>query len=433
MAIQTFQVGELIGDHEVIEILGAGGMGQVYKVRNTISDRVEALKVLLPDLQGNPTLADRFLREIKVQAAMQHRNIAGLLGAQRSGDRILMFLEYVDGMNLGKALERGPLGPQLAASIIAQVADALSCAHARGVVHRDIKPENIMLQRDGAVKLMDFGIARVTEDRKLTNTGNTVGSLYYMSPEQIQGMGEIDGRSDLYSLGITLYQAVTGKRPFDGVSDYSIMSAHLNKQPVPPVQIDGSVPRALNDLILKAIAKDPGDRFQSADAFRWALDDAINGEYVPVTIPTTGAPMAPPGRPPQVPTAPTVAAIPVTARVAPPVLPPPIPPLPLQPPPPLPTPAVATPPQLPAMMYGPPPAPPPAPLASAKNPVLAAALALLLFPSVGAFYCKRKAIGFLLVFVDIVMLALNSEDTGVLFSLGYRAVMAWVCYNWARS
>ncbi|MBS1834846.1 MAG: serine/threonine protein kinase, partial [Acidobacteria bacterium] len=154
-----YSVGEKFGDYEVLQILGAGGMGQVYKVRNLLSDRLEAMKVLLPNLEKQADLLDRFMREIKVQAGLQHKNIAGLHTAQRQGDRILMFIEYVDGITLDKALTRGPLTPELASNIIGQVLEALEYAHSRGVVHRDIKPENIMVQPDGMVKLMDFGIA----------------------------------------------------------------------------------------------------------------------------------------------------------------------------------------------------------------------------------------------------------------------------------
>jgi serine/threonine-protein kinase len=157
--------------------------------------------------------------------------------------------------------------------------DALAYAHARGVIHRDIKPANIMVTgradgRDGAVKLMDFGIARMKADRQLTQTGSAVGSLYYMSPEQING-GAPDPRSDIYSVGITMYEMVTGRRPFLGESDFSIMSAHLQQAPVAPIEIIPGVPPVVNDLILMAIEKDPAARFQSAEAFRAALASAF--------------------------------------------------------------------------------------------------------------------------------------------------------------
>ena len=272
-------VGERIGDYEIVAILGAGGMGQVYKVRNTLSDRIEAMKVLLPNLEGDPDLADRFLREIKVQAALDHPNIAKLHTAMRANNQLVMVMEYVEGTSLAYILERGPIPANQVVSYIAQVLDALSYAHARGVIHRDIKPANIMVTKepdgtDGPVKLMDFGIARMKADRQLTQTGSTVGSLFYMSPEQINGTTP-DPRSDLYSVGITMYEMVTGRRPFVGESDFSIMSAHLKTTPVAPIEIIPGVPAVVNDLILMAIEKDPAARFQSADAFRMALGSAF--------------------------------------------------------------------------------------------------------------------------------------------------------------
>lgn len=269
-------VGEVIGDYQVVGILGAGGMGQVYKVRNTISDRIEAMKILLPNLESDPELTDRFLREIKVQASLDHPNIAALYTAQRVGNQLLMFMEFVEGESLESVMKRGPIPIEYGFEYIRQVATALAYAHQRGVIHRDIKPANMMLMPDGVVKLMDFGIAKAAADRRLTQTGKTVGSLYYMSPEQING-ANLDARSDLYSLGVSLYEVVTGRRPFQGDSDYSIMAAHLQSTPVPPIQIDPRVPAPLNDIILTAIAKDPAQRFQSAEQMCAALE-SVRGQ-----------------------------------------------------------------------------------------------------------------------------------------------------------
>jgi hypothetical protein len=266
-----YQIGSQAGDYEILEILGAGGMGRVYRVRNIISDRVEAMKVLLPDLEGNPSLADRFMREIKVQASLDHPNIAALYTAQRIDNQLIMLMEFVEGTTLDKMMEAGPVPMEKAADYIGQVLSALSYAHARGVVHRDLKPANMMVTAGGLVKLMDFGIAKMAADRKLTQTGSTVGSLYYMSPEQIKGAQDLDPRSDLYSLGVSLYEIVTGARPFQGDSEYSIMAAHLQGNPPPPIQISPNLPAGLNEIILQALEKDPAKRFQTADAFRNAL------------------------------------------------------------------------------------------------------------------------------------------------------------------
>jgi serine/threonine-protein kinase len=345
-----FQIGSTIGDYQILGVLGAGGMGSVYQVRNLISDRVEAMKVLLPDLTADPSLAERFQREIKLLASLDHPNIAQFRNALRSGNQILMVMEYVDGETLDHKLHDGPLPVPLALDATGQVLSALEYAHAKGIIHRDIKPANIFLTKAGVVKLMDFGIAKAASDHKLTSTGTAVGSLYYMSPEQIQGAPTLDARSDLYSVGVTLYQLVTGKRPFDGTSQFAIMSAHLEKMPVAPVLLDHNLPQALNDLILMSVAKDPNARFQTAGAFRSALA-AVAATLAPteaVAAPppapglrpppppsgsfgTANPPAAPPPMPPPM-APPTAAAAPARAPFAtanpqvPPYMPPPMPP-----------------------------------------------------------------------------------------------------------
>ena len=184
----SLDIGSRIGDYEIVSALGAGGMGKVFKVRNVISDRVEAMKVLLPDLEHEPELADRFMREIKVQASLQHPNIAALHTALRVDNQLLMLMELVEGITLDQRLQQGPVPLRDGVDYIGQVLGALGYAHQHGVIHRDIKPANMMLTAKGTVKLMDFGIAKAAADRKLTMTGTTMGSLYYMSPEQIKGM-----------------------------------------------------------------------------------------------------------------------------------------------------------------------------------------------------------------------------------------------------
>ena len=267
----SYEIGSRAGDYEVLAVLGAGGMGQVYKVRNVISDRVEAMKVLLPNLEGDPDLADRFMREIKVQASLDHPNIAALHTALRIDNQLLMLMEYVEGTTLEDLLRHGPVPIEKAVDYMAQVLSALSYAHARGIVHRDLKPANMILTPKGVIKLMDFGIAKLAADRKLTQTGSTVGSLYYMSPEQIKGAVDLDPRSDLYSLGISMYEILAGERPFKGDSEYSIMVAHLEHTPVPLLQVNPGLPPALNEIVFMSFEKDPAKRFQTADAFRNAL------------------------------------------------------------------------------------------------------------------------------------------------------------------
>jgi eukaryotic-like serine/threonine-protein kinase len=258
------------GDYEILGVLGAGGMGKVYKVRNVISDRVEAMKVLLPNLAGQKELADRFLREIKVLASLNHPNIAALRTALTVDNQLVMIMEYVEGTTLAAHLEGKAISWGDSLNYMDQVLAALSYAHKQNVIHRDIKPANMMLTPSGVIKLMDFGIARSGSELGLTVTGTTLGSLAYMSPEQVK-CEPIDARSDLYSVGISLYEMVTGQKPFKGDSNFAIMQAQLQQIPRPPVELSAGLPPALNQIILMAMSKDPGQRFQSADAFRNAL------------------------------------------------------------------------------------------------------------------------------------------------------------------
>ena len=258
------------GDYEILGVLGAGGMGKVYKVRNVLSDRIEAMKVLLPNLADQKELADRFLREIKVLASLNHPNIAALRTALMIDNQLVMIMEYVEGTTLAAHLEQGKISWGDALLYIDQVLAALSYAHKQNVVHRDVKPANMMLTPSGAVKLMDFGIARSGNDLGLTMVGTTLGSLPYMSPEQVKGE-HVDARSDLYSVGVSLYEMATGQKPFRGDSRFSIMQAQLQQTPRPPIEVKTDLPESLNQIILMAMSKEPARRFQSADAFRNAL------------------------------------------------------------------------------------------------------------------------------------------------------------------
>ena len=271
-AFEAPRIGEIIDGYEVLKPLGAGGMGRVYQVRHTLSNRIDAMKILLPDLAGDPEVTARFLSEIQVLGALSHPNIAALHTALRLGDRFAMILELVEGEPLSARIQAGRLPPAEAVDYICQVLDAIAYAHAKGVIHRDIKPSNIILTPGGSVKLLDFGIAKTAASPALTAVGAAVGSAYYMSPEQVMGR-PLDGRSDLYSVGVTLFEMVTGERPIRGETDFTIMEGHLHYVPPPASSINPDIPPALANLIAKALAKDPAERFATAEAMLAALRD----------------------------------------------------------------------------------------------------------------------------------------------------------------
>lgn len=269
-------VGTRKGDYEILGVLGVGGMGKVYKVRNVLSDRIEAMKVLLPNLADQKELADRFLREIKVLASLNHPNIAALRTALTIDNQLVMIMEYLEGTTLSARVEQGAIPLRDGLNYISQVLSALSYAHQRQVIHRDIKPSNMMLTPERVIKLMDFGIARSGPDMGLTMTGTTMGSLSYMSPEQVK-CAPVDTRSDLYSVGVSLYEMVTGQRPFQADSHFSILQAHLREVPKPPIELKPDLPEAVSKIILKAMEKEPAQRFPSADAFLEAVQSAAAG------------------------------------------------------------------------------------------------------------------------------------------------------------
>ena len=261
-------------------------MGSVYKVRNVISDRCDAMKVLLPDLRDSAELAERFLNEIKVLAGLSHPNIASLYTALRVDNQLLMVMELVDGVTLEEHINRGSIPLDQSLIYIAQVLSALSYAHHHGVIHRDIKPANMAIHSDGRVKLLDFGIARANQDQRFTQAGMVLGSLHYMSPEQIAGK-QADARSDLYSVGVTLYRMVTGKRPFDGDNSLAIMRAQSETPAIPPRQINPALPETISAAILRSLAKAPEERFQTADEFRRALEGAYSSDAIETVLMAT--------------------------------------------------------------------------------------------------------------------------------------------------
>ena len=271
-------IGERIGPYRVIEMVGIGGMGSVWRATDEFLDRDVALKVVRPELLARPGLGDRFRAEAIVLAKLQHPAIGGLYGVERRGDEFVMVMEFVDGRPLDQLLQsRGPFAWADASRLVRNVLDALEHAHERGVIHRDIKPANVMLTRQGRVKVMDFGIARLVGGQRLTSTGAAVGTPSYMAPEQLLGQ-EIDGRSDVYAVGTLLFELLTAHVPFDAPGDYLRMIAQLQQDPPTPGSMVAGVPTGLDAVVLRALAKEPDGRFASAGEFRDALD-ALEREH----------------------------------------------------------------------------------------------------------------------------------------------------------
>jgi eukaryotic-like serine/threonine-protein kinase len=299
MALET---GTRVGDYEVLSALGAGGMGQVYSVRNIISGRIEAMKILLPDFAAEPDLAARFTAEIRILAGLDHPGIAQLRTAFEFEGRLVMIMEFVEGVTLEKRATESPIPLNDILDYSTQVLSALSYAHGKGVTHRDIKPANIMITSHGLIKLMDFGIAKSTTDLQLTRPGTTMGSVCYMSPEQVRG-GIVDARSDIYSFGITLYEMLTGRRPFQAETAFTVLNAQLNQAPEPPALVNPKISPELNNIVLRAMVKAPEGRFQTAEEFRTALRDLKESsaeskaqQPVPVRILAAKSAVAPPSK-----------------------------------------------------------------------------------------------------------------------------------------
>ena len=274
-----FENGAIIDAYRIIGTLGSGGMGQVYRVEHTLTRRQDAMKVLAGGRQAAGGQAQRFLREIQLQASLNHPNIAAVHHAFWLEDDLVMIMELVEGATLQSVLQAGRLPLASALNYARQVLIALQYAHEHGVVHRDVTPANILIAPGGVVKLTDFGLAKAPRDMRLTVSGAVMGSLYYMSPEQVRGSATLDERTDIYSLGVVLYEMSTGRRPFEAADPFSLMLAHVQKAPQSPLQFDASFAPALNQILLTALAKEPDRRFSSANAFREGL------ESVPGAIP----------------------------------------------------------------------------------------------------------------------------------------------------
>ena len=263
--------------YRVTEKIGSGGMADVYKAVDEVLGRTVAVKVLYARYAAEPNFVARFRQEAQAAANLSHPNIVNIYDWGRDGETYYIVMEYVNGRDLKSLVtEHGPLDPLKAAGYAEQVCAALGVAHGYDIIHRDIKPHNIVLTPDGTTKVMDFGIARAG-NTTMTQTGSVLGTAQYISPEQAQGR-PLGPASDLYSLGITLYEMVTGRVPFDADTPVATALMQVNDEPVPPRQVRGSIPPGLEAVILRAMRKDPAERYASAAEMRDDLRRVIAGE-----------------------------------------------------------------------------------------------------------------------------------------------------------
>lgn len=268
-------IGNKIHSYEIVAHLGQGGMGNVYKATDTMLGRNVALKMLHPQLTVQPQFLERFKKEARVLAQLLHPNIAVIYNfIEQEGDHF-MVMEYVEGTNLDDLLKRHrALSPDFMVAACVQALDGLQHAHKKNIFHRDIKPANIMLTPDGTIKLMDFGIAKVAGEAKMTQVNKIVGTVEFMAPELIQGK-DASASSDIYAMGVTLYEMVSGKLPFASDTDFNLMQAILKEKIISPDKINDTVPKPLSNIIMKALEKNPANRYADAQAFQQALITAF--------------------------------------------------------------------------------------------------------------------------------------------------------------
>ena len=266
--------------YEIHRRLARGGMAQVYLARDRSLDRPVAVKELVPEFAADPSFVERFRREAQAAANLSHPNVVGVYDWGTQDGTYFIVMEYVDGPSLSRVLRAdGPFHPRRAAEIAAEVAAGLGFAHSRGVVHRDVKPGNVLLTRSGQAKVTDFGIARAlsSPDEDLTQAGSVMGTATYFSPEQAQGLA-VDPRSDLYSLGVVLYELVTGRPPFTGDTPLAIAYKHVQDEPARPSTLISGLPAPLEAVIMKLMSKRPDDRYSTAEDLRVDLNRFLAGE-----------------------------------------------------------------------------------------------------------------------------------------------------------
>lgn len=281
------EIGSLLGSRfEILEILGVGGMGAVYKAHDRDIDRVIALKCIRPDLADHPEIIQRFKQELLLARQVAHKNIIRIFDVRESGGLKFITMEHVAGRDLRSMLaERGKLPPKEAIEIMQQVCSGLAAAHAEGVLHRDLKPSNIMLDQQGRVVVMDFGLARSLSEEGMTRTGAMLGTLEYMSPEQARAE-TLDARSDLYTVGLIFYELITGKMPYEAASATASLLKRTHERAIPAAQIDAEIPASLSAVVSKCLEPEPKQRYQNMQELIAELD-AIQGKRPSSALPET--------------------------------------------------------------------------------------------------------------------------------------------------
>jgi serine/threonine protein kinase len=279
--------GTPFGRYRLIELLGRGGMGEVWRAHDTGTDRVVAIKVLPAHLSEDKDFQQRFRREAHAAARLDTPHVVPIYDYGEIDGRLFVSMRLIEGRDLDAVLADGPLEPARAVRIIEQVAEALNAAHEVGLIHRDIKPSNILLGRNDFAYLIDFGIARAADETRMTKSGNTIGTFAYIAPERLDSTAEEDARADIYSLACVLYQAITGQPPFAGSTTAHLMYAHVNTPPPRPSTTQPDVPARFDAVIAKGMAKDPDQRYATTVELANAAHDAIT---VPIARPTPSSP-----------------------------------------------------------------------------------------------------------------------------------------------
>lgn len=266
-------IGSLLNQYRLDEVVGEGGMGVVYRAHDTNLERTVAVKVLSATLRDDPDFVARFRQEARIQAGLNHPNIATLFDFFVWNETPVAVMEFIEGETLRHWVDRsGPIPAHIALPIFVQALLGVAAGHKRGIIHRDLKPSNVMVTAGGVVKITDFGIAKVRTNTSLTRVSTRVGSASYMAPEQILGR-PVDERTDIYIMGGTLYELLTGRPPFQGLSQFEIDSAHVREPPRVPTQYCTNIPPKAVDAVMRALAKEPSQRFATAGEFIEALPD----------------------------------------------------------------------------------------------------------------------------------------------------------------